>query len=116
MITTPSGASLRSSSALSAARIFSGWCTSSFAASALLHRETETSCHAPRGPAAYHRNDFKLILCEKMFKRGTQTEESAENNSHPSALTTRPVSELLDFPFDQIRFSMLRLQEKNSFK
>src|SRR5437588_5153992 len=116
MITTPSGASFRSSVSVSGARIFSGWCTASFAASAAsFTAENETLCPRPRGRSGcVITPTISMSGCaRRCLSVGTANEGVPQktiriiNPLRPPGGRLRHLPpalfpELLDFPFDQV--------------
>src|SRR5467141_5073051 len=131
IITTQSGASLCSSASVSAARIFSGWCTVSCAASAVsFTAENDTSCPRPRGRSGCV---TALIIsmsgcASRCLSVGTANEGVPQktiriiNPLRPPSGRLRhlPLAlfpELLDFPSDQVALEHAEvLQKKNSIQ
>src|SRR5258707_7781448 len=131
VITTQSGASFRSSASLSAARIFSGWCTGTFVASAAsFTAENETSCPRPRGRSGcvIAARISKSDCARRCLSVGTANEGVPQktiriiNSPRPPSGRLRhlPLAlfpEFLDFPPDQVAFEHAKvLQKKNSIQ
>src|SRR5258707_3149390 len=131
VITTQSGASFRSSASLSAARIFSGWCTGTFVASAAsFTAEKEISCPRPRGRSGcvITPTISKSDCARRCLSVGTANEgvpqktiriinplrpPSGQRRHLPLAL----FPELLDFPPDQVALQHTEvLQKKDSIQ